>query len=47
MVTRNPRATNKRPNDAQMIPFPKDDVTPPVTKMYLVDIWTEGLVDGY
>ena len=22
--------------DAEMIPFPKEDVTPPVTKMYLV-----------
>jgi hypothetical protein len=37
-VTRSPRAVNNRPREAQIIPFPRDDVTPPVTKIYLVDI---------
>src|SRR5690625_2785064 len=31
-----PLAINNLPNEAQMIPFPRDEVTPPVTKIYLV-----------
>lgn len=38
MVTRRPRAVSNRPRDAQIIPFPRDDVTPPVTNIYLVAI---------
>ena len=36
MVTRNPLACNNFAKDAAIIPLPKDDVTPPVTKTYLV-----------
>src|SRR5690606_6922633 len=36
IVTRRPRSTSSRPIDAAAIPFPSDETTPPVTKMYLV-----------
>ena len=36
MVTLKPRFFNKRPKDAAVIPFPKEETTPPVTKIYLV-----------
>jgi hypothetical protein len=36
MVTENPRATSSFAMDDEMIPFPNEDVTPPVTKIYLV-----------
>ena len=36
MVTLNPLAFSNMPREAETIPFPNDDVTPPVTKMYLV-----------
>src|SRR6478752_8035176 len=36
MVTLRPRSTSSRPNDAAAMPFPREDTTPPVTKMYLV-----------
>lgn len=36
MVTFNPLATKRRPREAQIMPFPSDDVTPPVTKIYFV-----------
>ena len=36
MVTLNPLAFSSIPREAETIPFPNDDVTPPVTKMYLV-----------
>ena len=36
MVTLKPRDLRRRPRDAATIPFPQDEVTPPVTKMYLV-----------
>src|SRR5581483_733009 len=35
-VTVYPLACNNLANDADMMPFPSDDVTPPVTKIYLV-----------
>lgn len=38
MVTRSPLATSSLPSDEQIIPFPRDDVTPPVTKIYFVDM---------
>ena len=37
MVTVYPLACKSFANEAASIPFPKDEVTPPVTKMYLVD----------
>src|SRR5512145_1704735 len=40
-VIRRPRSASRRPSDAAAIPFPSDETTPPVTKMYLV-VW--GLV---
>ena len=37
MVTENPLACNSLPNEAEIIPLPSDEVTPPVTKMYFAD----------
>ena len=37
MVTVKPLACNSIPKEAEMIPFPRDDVTPPVTNMYLAE----------
>src|SRR5436190_21094586 len=34
-VTRRPRASSSAPIDAAARPFPRDETTPPVTKMYL------------
>ena len=36
--TRSPRSTSSRPSDAAAMPLPSDETTPPVTKMYLVDL---------
>ena len=36
MDTLNPWLLSKTPSDAAIIPFPKEDTTPPVTKIYLV-----------
>src|SRR5215204_4091615 len=36
IVTLSPRSTSSRPREAAAIPFPREDTTPPVTKMYLV-----------
>lgn len=36
MVTENPRDCNNLANDAEIMPLPKDEVTPPVTNIYLV-----------
>src|SRR6476620_3576384 len=41
MVTLSPRSTNSRPNDAAAMPFPREETTPPVTKMYLVALVAE------
>ena len=35
MVTVNPLACSSIPREAEMIPFPREEVTPPVTKIYL------------
>ena len=35
MVTLKPRAWSNLPREAEMMPFPSEEVTPPVTKMYL------------
>jgi len=34
IVTDSPLACNNLANDEAIIPFPKDEVTPPVTKIY-------------
>ncbi len=36
IVTLRPRSTSRRPSDAAAMPFPREETTPPVTKMYLV-----------
>src|SRR5512132_3866841 len=36
IVTVRPRSTRSRPSDAAAMPFPREETTPPVTKMYLV-----------
>ena len=36
MVTEKPRAWSRLARDEATIPFPKEEVTPPVTKIYLV-----------
>jgi hypothetical protein len=36
MVTEKPLSCNSFAKDAAIIPFPSDEVTPPVTKTYLV-----------
>jgi len=38
MVTLNPLACSNFAKDAEMIPLPSEEVTPPVTKIYLVEI---------
>ena len=35
-VTLNPRLSSRLPSEAEASPFPRDDSTPPVTKMNLV-----------
>src|SRR5579859_3907037 len=35
---RRPRASSRQPIDAAARPFPSEDTTPPVTKMYFADI---------
>src|SRR3990170_8125886 len=36
MVTLRPRSTSNRPSEAEVMPFPKLETTPPVMKTYLV-----------
>src|SRR6266446_8594464 len=43
-VTRKPRASRSEPMEAEASPFPSDDTTPPVTKMYFVG--TSSLLPG-
>jgi hypothetical protein len=44
MMTEKPRATRSFAREEEMIPFPSEDVTPPVTKMNLVfDMGENGL----
>ena len=49
MVTEKPLACRSLANDAEIIPFPKEEVTPPVTKMnfeatsLLLVLWTAKL----
>lgn len=37
MVTEKPLACSNLPKEAAMMPLPREEVTPPVMKMYLVD----------
>src|SRR5690349_8828413 len=41
IVTLSPRSTRRRPSDAAAMPFPREETTPPVTKMYLVALGAE------
>src|SRR6185312_5271110 len=43
IVTLNPRSTSRRSNEAAAIPFPREETTPPVTKMYLVALVPLGM----
>lgn len=45
MVTEYPRDFNNSPNDAEAIPLPKDDSTPPVIKMNFVFAFVEPVAD--
>src|SRR6056297_2276670 len=36
MLTSRPRAASRRPSEALKMPLPREEVTPPVTKIYLV-----------
>jgi hypothetical protein len=38
MVTRSPRACSNFASEAEIMPFPNDDVTPPETNTYFVAI---------
>lgn len=38
MVTLNPTDLRRSPNEADIIPFPSDEVTPPVTKIYFLTL---------
>ena len=45
MVTEYPRDFNNRPSDAEAIPLPKDDSTPPVIKMNFVFAFVVPVAD--
>jgi len=38
IVTLSPRSASNRPRDAAAMPFPSELTTPPVTKMYFVEL---------
>lgn len=42
IVTFKPLEINSLPSDAQIIPFPSEDVTPPVTNIYFVAMTKKG-----
>jgi hypothetical protein len=44
MVTLSPLACNNFARDAAIIPLPKEEVTPPVTKIYLAIKWSVKLL---
>jgi hypothetical protein len=44
MVTFNPLACNNLASEAAIIPFPNEDVTPPVTKMYFAIIMVKSFI---
>src|ERR1700733_12098191 len=41
--TRSPRASRRHPMEAAARPFPNEDTTPPVTKMYFADMSATSL----
>src|SRR5579862_961047 len=43
-LTRHPRLLSRRPSEADVMPFPSAEATPPVTKMYLVCCCVIGCV---
>ena len=45
MVTENPLACSNLPSEAEIIPLPREEVTPPVTNIYLVDDWVPIVVN--
>ena len=45
MVTDKPLDCKSLPSDAEMIPLPREEVTPPVTKIYLTMDWLMLLRD--
>src|SRR6266705_3343852 len=45
IVTLRPRSTSRRPSDAAAMPFPREETTPPVTKMYFVEL-TDSPLSG-
>ncbi len=47
MRTLNPRACSKAPIAAEAMPFPNEETTPPVIKMYFVIISLSCLVFWY
>lgn len=47
MVTEYPLAESNFPKEAAIIPFPNDDVTPPVTNKYLVAEFANVLFFNY
>ena len=47
IAARRPRALSSRPRDAAVMPFPKPDTTPPVTKMYLLILSSPSANHGF
>ena len=47
MVTLNPLACRSFPSEAEIMPFPSEEVTPPVTNMYLVVDKISGFFFSY
>src|SRR5262249_43864274 len=41
-LTLSPRLSSRQPIEAAAKPFPRDETTPPVTKMYLEDTWASA-----
>jgi hypothetical protein len=46
MVTRNPLACSNLPNEAEIMPFPSEEVTPPVTNIYFATDIKRLIVTG-
>src|ERR1700748_78004 len=42
-LTRRPRASRRQPMEAAARPLPREDTTPPVTKMYFADMSATSL----
>src|SRR5689334_12478858 len=46
MLTFRPRLSSRQPMEAAARPLPREDTTPPVTKMYFADIWSSSSIVG-